>query len=480
MKKNILLVIILSISITKLYAQDTLLIQENETGFCFVDGVVYKSGTTGVTGSTGYGYADCDPGTGKSISWQISVFTDGDYSFVWRYAFAGNKTPLRDAKLVINGITVKDTVYFPYTDTSGLLKWSSWQFSAPTTLQLSAGDYNIRLDAHYSSGLGNYDYLMVIGDSVTAESCAPWYKISVKSNDTTWGTVSCLPVQNYYKVGTPITIEAYAKPGYFIESWTGGKTSNNAVFTFEADGNADIIARFLPVGTTMDTNIIGYATVQDDCGTTYLVTGGALGDVIEAATITDLKIYLGDSNPHVVKFSAEFIGPDTITVKSNKTLLGVGTGAHLRNIELRINGARNVIIKNIAISHVTPKDAVGINGESKNIVIDHCEFYSDRDHGKDYYDGLLDIKNKSSFITVSWSSFHDHWKVCLMASNGDLAAVDSVARVTFHHNYFYNCTSRLPLIRFGKAHIFNNYYKDCDDAINTRDECLGTSRKKLF
>jgi pectate lyase len=54
-----------------------------------------------------------------------------------------------------------------------------------------------------------------------------------------------------------------------------------------------------------------------------------------------------------------------------------------------------------------------------------------------------------------------------MASN-DVSPADSVARITFHHNYFYNCGSRLPLIRFGKAHIFNNYYKDCDDAINTR------------
>ncbi|RPI00676.1 MAG: T9SS C-terminal target domain-containing protein, partial [Ignavibacteriae bacterium] len=138
----------------------------------------------------------------------------------------------------------------------------------------------------------------------------------------------------------------------------------------------------------------------------------------------------------------------------------------------------NVILRNISVSHVHPKDAIGINDKSKNIFIDHCEFYSQRgdndgdgDAGdeadKDWYDGLLDIKNESSFITVAWSVFHDHYKVCLMASN-DSAKVDSVARITFHHNYFYNCGSRLPLIRFGKAHIFNNYYKDCQNAINTR------------
>ena len=33
---------------------------------------------------------------------------------------------------------------------------------------------------------------------------------------------------------------------------------------------------------------------------------------------------------------------------------------------------------------------------------------------KDKYDGLLDIKKNSEYITVSWCYFHDHYKSILI------------------------------------------------------------------
>jgi len=79
----------------------------------------------------------------------------------------------------------------------------------------------------------------------------------------------------------------------------------------------------------------------------------------------------------------------------------------------------------------------------------------------------LDIKNGSTFITISWTAFHDHFKVSLVSS-GPTQYIDTVARLTYHHNYFYNCGSRLPSLRFGKGHVYNNYFKDDDDAIHSR------------
>ena len=160
-------------------------------------------------------------------------------------------------------------------------------------------------------------------------------------------------------------------------------------------------------------------------------------------------------------------------IASNKTLLGVGADAHLQGIELEIGGSRNVIVRNVAVSHVvaegsgTANDAIAIS-DSKNVWIDHCDLYSDLDNGKDYYDGLLEIKNSAAFITVSWTTLHDHFKTSLVSS-GDEQVADTAIRVTYHHNYFRNCGSRLPSIRFGKAHIFNNYYQDnSDTGVNSR------------
>lgn len=32
--------------------------------------------------------------------------------------------------------------------------------------------------------------------------------------------------------------------------------------------------------------------------------------------------------------------------------------------------------------------------------------------------------------------------------------------MAYHHNYFHNCGSRLSSIRFGRAHVFGNYYRN--------------------
>jgi pectate lyase len=465
MKKIFMLSVLVCIAFAELYTQDTLTIQENELGLCTYYGTVMKN----LSGWTGTGYIDIGYNVGAYISYEISVPANGVYSLIWRYAFNGTA---RDARLVINGNITGDTVYFPSTGSS-----STWQLSAPVNISLAAGDNIIRIEALYgttnSGGLGNIDYFMVIGNASSAAICSPQYTVSVSSNDTTWGTITYSPVQNYYDKGTLITLHATANPGYLFQCWMGEETSADSVYTFAIKSDVNAVARFLPNAAKADSSVIGYATVEDDRGTPYWVIGGSLGDTVTATTVADLQTFLGDSLPRIVKFSGWLTGTEQISIKSDKTLLGVGDTAHLEGIGISINQARNVIVRNLSIAHVCTTgaangDGIEINGASKNIVIDHCEVYSDRDNGVDYYDGALDIKNQSSFITVSWSAFHDHYKVSLISS-GETQYGDTVIRATYHHNYFYNCGSRLPSLRFGKGHIFNNYYLNSDDAINSRD-----------
>lgn len=441
-------------------------IQEADTGFCSVDGMIMTS----VAGYTGIGYADTDRGIGKSISWNINAKYSGMAYLQWRYGNGGGSGD-RPAKLLINGQVVLDTVNFAHTGV-----WTNWTITDSTEVPLSPGSNNIRLEAYSVDGLGNYDYMIVSGADVVPAICTPQYVLNVVTNDPAAGSVTYEPVKDYYTEGTLVTVSASANPGYFFSSWYGDEPSANAQFSFEIKKNTEITARFLPNGTVMDPGLTGYATVQDDKGTPFLVTGGALGDTISAMTFEQLQQALADSLPHVVTLSGKLTGTGILKVTSNKTLVGVSDSAHIQGIEVEINSARNVIIRNLKISHVTPQDAIEINGGSQNIWIDHCELFSDRDHGTDYYDGLLDVKNESSFITVSWCVFRDHYKVSLISS-GDQAVADTVTRITYHHNYFYNCESRLPSIRFGKAHIFNNYYKNCDTAINSRmNACVRVER----
>jgi len=73
------------------------------------------------------------------------------------------------------------------------------------------------------------------------------------------------------------------------------------------------------------------------------------------------------------------------------------------------------------------------------------------------YDGLIDIKGQSGFITISWCYLHDHHKTCLVgASDTDIYAD---RKVTYHHNYFKNVIKRTPEFRGATGHVFNNYIK---------------------
>jgi pectate lyase len=111
-------------------------------------------------------------------------------------------------------------------------------------------------------------------------------------------------------------------------------------------------------------------------------------------------------------------------------------------------------------------DAIGISN-ANHIWVDHCDLSSDRDHGSDYYDGLVDITHGSENITVSWTRFHDHFRSSQIGhSDSASAATEDTGKltVTFHHNLFSGTASHNPSLRFGTVHAFNNYFINIDNS----------------
>lgn len=445
----------------------TLVIEEDELGFSGVDGVVVpRQASSTITGYSGCGFLDGDPGVGKSMSWSVRATTAGARSLVWRYAFGGTEENLRDARVLVNGKVALDALPFEYTGS-----WNDWQSTRPVDVELEQGPNLIRLEAIGASGLANVDFLRVDGEGV--EPSTPSFTVTVDANDPAAGTVSFEPMAPYYADGATVTLHAVPSPGYFFQSWTGDVTSADPDPTFAIARNTHAVARFLPDGTEQVEGVVGYATVQDDEGTPYLLTGGSLGETVTATSVAELHDYLGRSEPLVVTFDGTFTGAELVQIASDKTLLG-GTAAHLDGIGLEVSGSRNVIIRNVTVSRVIAEgtgeanDAIELTSGAKNVWIDHCELYSDRMNGTDYYDGLLELKNQASFVTVSFCHFHDHYKVSLVSS-GDQQIGDSVIRATYHHNYFHDVGSRLPSIRFGKAHVFDNYFRNvASSGVNSR------------
>ena len=74
------------------------------------------------------------------------------------------------------------------------------------------------------------------------------------------------------------------------------------------------------------------------------------------------------------------------------------------------------------------------------------------------HDGLVDVTNQSDLVTVSWNRFAHHDKT-MMIGNSDSASGDvGKLRVTVHHNAFDDLVQRVPRVRYGKVHLYNNYY----------------------
>lgn len=140
-------------------AHSEITIQEEEIGFCGVDGSVDST----YSGFTGSGYANTDDAAGVGVDWQIEVGVGGKHTFEWRYA---NGSSDCSAKLCINGLTVPSLeINFPATG-----DWTNWS-TVTLDFNLAAGMEEIRLEAIGDAGLPNIDYMKVSGSIVKPGVC---------------------------------------------------------------------------------------------------------------------------------------------------------------------------------------------------------------------------------------------------------------------------------------------------------------------
>ncbi|ALV06992.1 pectate lyase [Roseateles depolymerans] len=156
---------------------------------------------------------------------------------------------------------------------------------------------------------------------------------------------------------------------------------------------------------------------------------------------------------------------DIVEIKNKNDITIQGANGSAANFGLAIKAASsNIIIRNMTIGLLPGSiDAIGIEGQSGKypgyIWVDHNTLFSSMAEcsgaGDLEFDGLVDNKAGAHHITYSYNHLHDHHKVGLMGSS-DSDVSDRY--VTFHHNYFANIGSRVPLQRGGYTHLYNNLY----------------------
>ncbi|MFL6120534.1 polysaccharide lyase family 1 protein [Actinophytocola sp.] len=174
-----------------------------------------------------------------------------------------------------------------------------------------------------------------------------------------------------------------------------------------------------------------------------------------------------------------------LKVGSGTTVVGLG-GAVLSGLNLQVDKADNVIIRDLTLVDAadcfpqwdptdgstgnwnSAYDNISVTG-STHVWVDHNTFtdganpdsaqprYFDRPY--QVHDGELDITNASNFATVSWNRFTDHDKTMLIGSTNNPANDRGKLNVTVHHNLFRGTLQRMPRVRFGQVHVYDNLYE---------------------
>lgn len=194
----------------------------------------------------------------------------------------------------------------------------------------------------------------------------------------------------------------------------------------------------------------GYADVG------FAITGGAGGETITVTNGEDLKLHADSKAPMTIYVAGtlQINGMDT-HVRPNKTIIGLGTNAVLEGGGLYLYKSTNVIIRNLTIKGSTD-DNLGML-YSSHVWVDHCTLMNSKD-------GNMDIGRASDNVTVSWCKFYydapqEHALACLIGSSDAEVISSNKLHVTFHHNWFgENVRERMPSIRWGTVHLYNNYY----------------------
>jgi rhamnogalacturonan endolyase len=176
-------------------------LQENQTGFCGVDGTVDNDRN----GYTGNGFANTNNATSAGVNWKVSIGNSSSYTVTWRYANGTGGD--RPGRLLVNGSAVVSTISFPSTG-----GWTNWS-TVSVTVPLSSAATDLRLESTQSGGLGNIDYIQ-LSSGAAAGNCNTSAQTAALSADA---------VENVYPNPSEksFTIKNTGKFTYVIRDDTG-------------------------------------------------------------------------------------------------------------------------------------------------------------------------------------------------------------------------------------------------------------------
>ena len=248
-----------------------------------------------------------------------------------------------------------------------------------------------------------------------------------------------------------------------------------------------LLLSFLPVYALAAMDVcqpIGWATREGRTGGEFNVTGGGNAVPDTVRTFSDLQKYAKDSSPRIIYIDGTLgdgwsgtSGSRLNITASNKTIIGLKPGTLLKAPIHITNKASNIIVRNIVIQGPGSNadqawDNLTIEGEAKNIWIDHCEFW-------DGQDGNADVVKGADNVTFTWCIFgykkkSTHNLSNLIGSSDNEPVSEGKLNVTYMFNWWQAANQRKPRCRYGNVHVVNNLLTG-DANITNGTDVLGVS-----
>jgi pectate lyase len=211
---------------------------------------------------------------------------------------------------------------------------------------------------------------------------------------------------------------------------------------------------------------IGWASVSAEG--VAKTTGGEGGPVVQITTAEQLESYRRDPAPMILRIMNNLTGE--FELGSNKTVEGANANITI-NGSLSFSGTTtttlsNLIVRNLRINAVnSSEDGMDIRF-AHHACVHNCEFI-------DGPDGNLDVVSEANYVTIAYNKFRytsawhplpgetatNHRFSNLVGSSNTTQDDRGKLKVTFHHNWWAEgVVERMPRVRFGDVHVFNNYY----------------------
>jgi pectate lyase len=202
-------------------------------------------------------------------------------------------------------------------------------------------------------------------------------------------------------------------------------------------------------------------------------TGGGtdLGSAVTVSTTSELEGALAGGGiilvqPGEYDFTLARVEDDGMRPQSNTTIIGTAPGVII-NGGIQIRGQNNIIVRNVQVKGEfcatfdecrAGQDAFLVADDSHHVWVDHVDVV-------DGQDGNFDIVRGADFVTASFCQFRytrddkPHAFSNLMAGSDGEVQNRGKLRITYMLSWWgRGVQERQPRGRFGKVHVFNNYY----------------------